>query len=278
LSSIVWLASYPKSGNTWMRAFLHNYLENASEAAAINSLDRFFANENMPQWYQGLSDKPLDTLSPVEVCALRSRVHERIAAANPGTVLVKTHNFQGVFDGYPLHNIDVTAGAIYVVRNPLDLSLSVADHFGFSLDEAIEFVNSEEAATEADGANMGSILGSWSFHVASWTDSASEVVRVVRYEDMLEKPIKAFSSVLALLGLERNTARIKRAIKHSSFETLKKQEARDGFRERSPHSQRFFRRGRMNQWRTELSPEQVDTVVAANREQMRRFNYIPRGY
>jgi hypothetical protein len=278
LSKIVWLASYPKSGNTWMRAFLHNYMENASAAADINSLDRFFANENLPEWRQGLTDKPLDALSPVEVCALRSRVHERIAAASQGTTLVRTQNFQGDFEGYPLHNIDFTAGAIYVVRNPLDVALSVADHFGLSVDEAIEFVNSEDASIEADGASMGSMLGSWSFHVASWAGSPSDLVRVVRYEDMLEKPITAFSSVLGLLGLERNTARIKRAIKHSSFETLRKQEERDGFRERSPHSQRFFRRGRMNQWRSELNTSQVEAVITANREQMRHFNYLPRGY
>jgi hypothetical protein len=261
-----------------MRAFLHNYMENASEAVDINSPGRYFAEENAPEWRQGLTDKPLNELKPAEASELRSSVHARIAAGNPGKVLVRTQNFQGDFEGYPLHNTDLTAGTIYVVRNPLDVALSVADRFGLSVDEAINFINSEDAEIEGDVVNMRAMLGSWSFHVASWTSPTSDLLRVVRYEDMLEKPATAFAGVLDLLGLDRNTARIKRAIKNSSFETLKKMEDRDGVHEHSPHAKRLFRRGRMNQWRTELTPAQIEAVVAANREQMRRFNYIPRGY
>lgn len=277
MSSIVWLASYPKSGNTWMRAFLQNFLTDSDEPADINALDTFFANENTPDWYQGLTDIPLPELNPTQVCALRPQAQARISASRQGTVLVKTHNYLGEFEGFPLHNIGVTAGAIYVVRNPLDVVLSVADHFGFTLDEAIAFINSEEAATQNDELSMGSMLGSWSFHVETWTQP-SDVVCVVRYEDLLEKPVKTFTSVLGLLRQDKATPRIKRAVANSSFAALKKQENKAGFRERSAHSKRFFREGRKNQWREVLSREQIQAVVDANREQMKRFGYLPKGY
>ncbi len=278
VSSIVWLASYPKSGNTWMRAFLRNYFDNESRPSDLNEADDRFANENKPSWYAGFTDLALDSLNAQQVCALRPHAHARIASSNAGTVLVKSHNYLGDFDGFPLHNINVTAGAIYVVRNPLDVVLSVADHFGMALDDAIAFLNSEEAATEADEANMGSIMGSWSFHVASWTQEASDIIRVVRYEDMLDKPVKAFAPVLALLRQTKDPARLKRAVQHSSFATLRKQEQADGFKERSEHSARFFRQGKKDQWKTALNRDQVAAVVNANREQMKRFGYLPKGY
>ncbi|MEE4659205.1 MAG: sulfotransferase domain-containing protein [Halieaceae bacterium] len=278
MSSIVWLASYPKSGNTWMRAFLRNYLSDEPEPVDLNTQDPRFANENKPRWYQGFSDLPLESLNPTQVCALRPHAHARIAASRDGTVLTKTHNYLGDFDGFPLHNIEVTTGAIYIVRNPLDVVPSLADHFGMSLDGAIDFLAAEEAATQPDEANMGSILGSWSFHVASWTAEHSDVIRVVRYEDMLEQPEKTFSRVLRLLKLEPEQARLQRAIRHASFDSLQRLEQTRGFTERSEASERFFRTGRQGQWRDVLTDDQVAAVIAAHRSQMSRFGYLPEGY
>ena len=262
-----------------MRAFLQNFLTSSAEPADINALYEYFANENAREWYQGLTEKPLDGMSPIEICKLRAQAQARIAQSRMGSVIVKTHNYLGDFEDYPLHNISVTAGAIYIVRNPLDVAVSLADHFGFTLNDAVDFLNSEDAATQADESHMGSLLGSWSFHVASWTQSPSDIVKVVRYEDLLQKPVKTFTSVLGLLRQPKNDSRrIKRAIANSSFANLRKQERKHDFRERSPHSKRFFREGRTNQWRTTLSRDQVQTIVDYNRKQMARFGYVPKGY
>lgn len=261
-----------------MRAFIHNYLSKSGLPVSIGALDELFANENSPKWYQGLADKPLVDLESVEVCQLREQAQDRIGKSQAGTILVKTHNYHGDFDGYPLHNLGITAGAIYIVRNPLDVTLSVADHFGLDVAGAIDLLNTERGATEVDEDNMGSILGSWSFHVQSWTQSESDAVKVVRYEDLLDKPIKAFGSVLSLLNQDKNAKQLKQAVRHSSFDTLRKQEDQQGFKEKSPNSKRFFRKGKSNQWRTKLSRDQVAEIVDQNREQMQRFKYIPKGY
>lgn len=278
MSSIVWLASYPKSGNTWVRAFLQNYLDDGPRPADINALDSYFADESKPNWYAPYADRPLTELSLEEVCALRPRVHQDIAASRPGTLMVKTHNLLGAYDGIPLQDMSVTAGAVYVVRNPLDLVLSVADHFGLEADEAIIFINNEATGSPTDEANMASVLGSWSDHVASWTAGQGGNLHLMRYEDMLDKPAKAFAGLAAFLNLGREPARLKRALEFSSFRSLKAQEQEHGFVERSPNSRRFFRKGRKNQWRGVLSRDQVAAVVAAHREQMRRFKYLPPGF
>jgi hypothetical protein len=120
-----------------------------------------------------------------------------------------------------------------------------------------------------------SYLGSWSGHVRSWSDLNHPQIIVLRYEDMLDKPMKAFGQVAKLLGLGRDRDRIRRAVRYSSFAELKKQEAKTGLVERSPASKAFFRQGRKNQWVEVLSDEQAARIVERHREQMARFNYIP---
>ena len=277
MGNIVWLASYPKSGNTWLRAFIYNLVEKPAQPGHIAVLPDYFESESVPRWYLPLlGGKTLQECSDEEIIALKSTVHRRIAASRPrGSIFTKTHNRFGSFNGYPLHDISVMAGAVYVVRNPLDVVLSTADHFGLSIDETIDFMANEETGTPSDMENVVSFLGSWSSHVESWTHKDHQSIVVVRYEDLLDKPLKAFGQVAKLLGLGKDKNAIKRAIRFSSFNELKKQETREGFVERSPSSKSFFRKGRKNQWVDELNDEQVARIVEQHREQMDRFNYVP---
>jgi hypothetical protein len=277
MSSIIWMASYPKSGNTWVRAFVQNLLDATDRPADINALDKYFANESKPNWYQPLVSEELADLSIEQICELRPTVQRNIATSRAGSIFVKTHNLLGDFNGRPLHEMSVTAGAIYIVRNPLDVVLSLADHFGLSIDDAIEFMNSDTTGTPTDEANVSSVLSSWSKHVRSWT-ADSESTCVLRYEDLLAKPEKAFGPLVKFLGLNRDRARLKLAIKFSSFGELRKQEAQQGFIERSPNSQRFFRSGRQNLWRTKLGREQITRITDAHGDEMKRFKYLPPGY
>jgi hypothetical protein len=277
MGNIVWLASYPKSGNTWLRAFIYNLIEDPPRPGRISDLPSWFEEESKPRWYEPHAEgKALADLSFDEALALRPLVHEDIAASRArGTIFVKTHNMFGQHNGQPLHNISVMAGAIYIVRNPLDVVLSVADHFGLSVDEAIEFMANENTGTPTNEENVAGYMGSWSTHVASWTAQAHPSIVVIRYEDMQDKALKAFGSVARLLGMDRERQKIRKAIQFSSFRVLKKQELAGGFVERSPNSQHFFRKGRKNQWAEDLSDEQIARIVERHREQMERFGYIP---
>lgn len=277
MGNIIWLAAYPKSGNTWLRAFIYNLIEKPAYPGRIAELPKYFESESDPRWYMPfLGGKMPQDCSSEEIMALKSVVHREIAASRPrGSIFTKTHNRFGNFNDHPLHEISVTAGAIYIVRNPLDVVLSTADHFGVSTDEAIDFMANTETGTPSNMENVASFLGSWSSHVASWTNQEHKGIVVVRYEDMLDKPMKAFGQVAKLLGRGKDKSGLKRAIRFSSFSELRKQEIRDGFVERSQESKSFFRKGQKNQWVDELHAEQVAKIVEQHREQMDRFNYIP---
>jgi hypothetical protein len=278
MGNIVWLASYPKSGNTWLRAFLANLIVNRSEPVPLDELSRHAEDEANPDLFSQLAGRPSAGLDLAEIAALRPQVHAAIAQRAQGTRFVKTHNMAGSLDGHPLHDWQVSAGAIYVVRNPLDVAVSMTHHFGIGLDEAIDRLADENVATGNDELFVSQVLGSWSLHVKGWADMANDRVLVLRYEDLLDKPAKSFAKVAKLVGLGQDRARIDRAIRHAGFQSLSSMEKKGGFIEASGKGTRFFRKGRVNEWREALTREQVQRVVGAHREQMKRFGYVPAGY
>ena len=280
MARIVWLASYPKSGNTWLRALLCNFIADAGRPLRLADLWRYAADESKPNWYQPYSGgRAPGELSALETAALRTHVQRDIAASAAGAVaLVKTHNFFGGLEGYRLQDLELTAGAIYVVRSPLDVVPSMADHFGVSLDEAIDFLSNDMTGTPGDEANVASVLCSWSTHVRSWCQSGLSKLQVIRYEDLLRKGPATFAKVTAFLGMERDPARLKRAIRSASVEELRRQEESEGFAERSPNSQRFFSHGLKGRRREPLSAGQVARIVDQHRPLMAQFGYVPPGF
>ena len=277
MGAIIWLASYPKSGNTWMRAFLHNFLINADEPVHINAINAFSLGESKWEHFRQFDRRPPEALSEREVAELRPKVHALLTQASPDSVFVKTHNFLGEHEGVPLITMAHTAGALYMVRNPLDIVDSYANHFGLSLDEAIEQMADSRTGQPSTANSVYQIYSSWSRHVESWTQGDGRGRLVVRYEDMAERPLEAFGGVVRFLGLDPPRQRLEKAIAHSSFDRLRGQEDVDGFVERSEYA-RFFRHGRAGRWRDILSDDQVRAVVEPHRTQMARFGYLPEGF
>lgn len=281
MGSIVWLASYPKSGNTWLRAFLANLIANRADPLQPNEIRDYTDSEARADRFTELAGRPNTELTIEEISALRPEVHALVARRAQGTRLMMTHNFCGTFEGHPVFNWGVTAGAIYVVRNPLDVAVSMTHHFGLTLDEAIDRLGDDRVASVNDELFVPHVIGSWSTHVRGWADMAERApgkVVVLRYEDLLEKPAKHFAKAARLIGLGQDKARIERAVRHTSFQTLSVLERQHGFVEAVDEKTRFFFKGRANQWREALTREQVQRIIGDHREQMARFKYVPAGH
>jgi len=276
VGNLLWIASYPKSGNTWVRAFIDNYLSNQHQPVDINTLFRIRQAEAKAFRYAPyVAGGDTTRLSVEEVCAIRPRVQADIARDARGTVFLKTHNYRGEFSGYPLQNAAVTSGAIYIVRNPLDVVISLARYFDIGIDEAIDYMAEEATGTPNEKENVPQVISSWSLHVQSWTQEPGPEILVLRYEDMLDNPVKAFRKLVAFLGQARDPDRLKRAIRFSSFDQLKLQEKRSGFIEKHENAESFFRQGRKNQWNGKLTDEQIRKIIDSHGGQMARFKYIP---
>jgi len=276
--NILWLASYPKSGNTWLRAFLHNLLVDMDEPVDINKLAALTVGDTQAKWYTAPDAKPLNQLSREELASMRPKAHAQIAASSANTVMVKTHNALVEVAGTPMITMSATAGAICVVRNPLDVVVSYAHHLGCSIDQAITVMATKGFETAATDEIVAEHHSDWSSHVYSWTGMANPGLLVLRYEDMTATPQKAFGAVAKFLGMTVPAQRLKRAIRFSSFKELRNQEDKHGFVERTPAQNNFFRAGRAGGWRKILSEKQIKSIVLRHREQMERFRYIPSGY
>jgi Sulfotransferase domain len=275
MSKIIWLASYPKSGNTWMRAFLHNLFRDPNEAYDINKITELSISDSSIDWYRAQDKRDWTEWSAVDVARMRRGAQLAICRLKKDDVFVKTHNASVKFLGYPMMHQDLTAGAIYIVRNPLDVCISLSHHYGTDIDTTINILADPSIGSKTNDKIVYEVHKSWSIHVDSWTSPMRPGLAVLRYEDMLNNPIKTFGGLSQFLGLNPPRKRLERAIERASFKTLRKQEDEKGFKERSPFAQKFFREGRAGQWRELLTQAQIDKVVEQNKEQMQRFGYWP---
>jgi hypothetical protein len=274
LSGIIWLASYPKSGNTWMRAFIATYLENPDRPLRINDLPRYALGDSQVEHFERLSGKAVSEMSRKEVNGLRGRVQEWFVETRPDDVFVKTHNIIAKAGTWPLISPSVTAGAIYIVRNPLDVVISLAHHFQIPLDRAIEILCDRASILPASETTIEQYVASWSRNARSWLNAQGLVLHVTRYEDMRRKPFKAFGAVVKFLDLPLQQPRLRKAVRFTSFEELSKQEGAERFVEGHKDGRAFFREGRVGAWRESLSAAQVARIIEAHRPLMRRFGYL----
>ena len=274
MGRILWLASYPKSGNTWMRAFLHNLIVDKGGPLDRNAMSKGALMDAAHQHYSLLSNGDPRQLGREEIARLRPRMQASLAASRTGTVFVKTHTALTMLAGHPSHDPALTLGSIYMVRAPRDIALSYADHLGISIDGAVDAMARENAQTDASEKGVTEFIGSWSQNVTGWTSQSTSTVLVLRYEDMLEQPKETFGRVVAFLGLERSPQQVRKAIDNTRFDRLARQEAKLGFQERSHMQEKFFRRGRSGSWRSMLSPEQAARLATDHGEVMRRFGYL----
>jgi hypothetical protein len=274
MTGILWLASYPKSGNTWLRAFLANYLADAPAPVDINSLPDFAFGDMRIEPYARLAGKAMDRLDAPRIAALRPAVHRYFAATRPGLVFVKTHTMLTTVDGVPTITPDATAGAICVVRNPCDVAVSFAHHYGLTIDEGVRAVCFSGLRIEPKAGHVPQFVSDWSSHVTSWLRPPGLVRLTLRYEDMLSSPQGTFGRVLEFLKLPKDRERLKRAIRHSSFRVLAEQERRQGFIERSRNADRFFRRGGAGGYRSDLTDEHVAALIDQHRATLAELGYL----
>jgi len=270
---ILWLASYPKSGNTWVRIFLENLFRNAGEPASINDLNVVSLSDAAPGAYEEIAGRPLSELADEELQALRGPLQERFAGRSE-TAIVKTHNRIATYLDHPIIHLEMTMGAIYVVRNVFDVTVSLAEHFNVPLDQAVAMANSPEMRTLTTPAAIVQHLGSWSGHYRSWTGVPGFEPLVLRYEDLRTRPFTEFSRVTKFLGLPAPADRVKRAIRFSNFDEVSRQERRGGFKERVHADHVFFKRGKVGDWRRHLSDDNVRSLVDAHGEVLRALRYV----
>ena len=276
----IWLASYPKSGNTWMRLFLSAYMS-ASTQADINKDLADNHQCNPSAFAEAIAKKPVDQFSDIEIARVRTGI-QRLYARSAQKLIIKTHGAVARFRGYETFDVDSTFASILVIRNPLAVLPSFAKHMGVSVDDAI--IHMADRNTKVGDQRQGQLpvlISSWTDFHRSWIGRARALNAMpIKYEDMKQSPEQSFSRVLAHIRLPVEPQRVRQAIEATNFDTLKAQDLKTGFKERTRanKSEVFFRSGQIDSWRKELTEEQVVATIRNHWDVMEQLDYIPADY
>jgi len=272
---ITWLASYPKSGNTWVRSLLSAYANGGT--LDINKLDQIgLADSHLGLWHS-LAYRPFADMTDLEKVAIRSAVllayvnnwSHYTRSTNP---IMKTHCANVAVGEHPLIPSVITRGAIYVVRDPRDVCVSWANYLGQSYEDAAKIMSEQGTSLGADG-KVPQYIADWSGHVKTWHQRNN--ILTVRYEDLVDAPKSTVKGMLKHLGWPVDNHHINTAIEAASIERLQKQEKTRGFRENVGQTQHFFRKGGYGQWRQVLPRGVVERIEREHGDVMRDMGYTP---
>ena len=277
---IVWLASFLKSGNTWLRLLLANLCSDEECPVSINAItlqqddivNRFSFEE------QALLDSSL--LLQHEIDELIPAIVEGIAARASSDIYIKIHDaYRHLDDGKPIVGCGYRGVSLYIIRDPRDVAVSSSFHCGISIDRAIAYMNTPHCMLggwrKRFSRKIPQEQQDWSRHVESWVDQKDLPVHIVRYEDLHEDPVANLRKITRFLGMEFTEEKIRHAVRSTEFPELQRQELKSGFCERSPESSApFFRSGRVGGWREILTEEQQEAIMRQHRHVMERFGYL----
>ena len=275
---IVWIASFPKSGNTWLRAFLCSYFYMNSESDIFDfDLLKNILRFPSSKLYEDIGVKPKNF---EEVAKSWVSVQENINS-NKKINFLKTHNAFGGLVNYPFTNKDNTLGAIYLVRDPRDVLVSYSKHLELSINETIELVLEDDHKgwlNEYKKDVIGEIRGSWAQNYNSWKNFNLTEKIIIKYEDLISDPFNTFSNVIEYLnkltGIDINEKKIKKCIEITDFNKLKNLERKLGFKENYNKKEPFFNIGKSNQWQNTLDKKIISKIEEKFNREMQELKYI----
>ena len=279
---IIWVASYPKSGNTWVRSIISSlvYTEDGIfDFPSIKKIDQYPQRrflEHFTQDYNNIHEIKKHWITSQERINLDTKIK-----------FFKTHHLNCKIDNYPFTNKECTRATIYIVRDPRNLIDSISNHFSKSIEESKKFLLTSKILSpgkeiELRGGNVITYLGSWKEHYKFWTND-NENLLIIKYEDLVKNIHQEIDKIIAFLknyiDLEVSDTKKENIIKSTSFEALKKIEDNGNFTENvfvkgKSEKVRFFNKGPSNNWQNTLPKNiQKDLETELNSE-LKELGYL----
>jgi hypothetical protein len=276
---LILIASYPKSGNTWVRLFFENLLRGSARPVSINDIEIGFYGYEQRLFFDSLAPILAADMLPDEIDDLMPELFAELVAETTGPVFVKVHDRARLTpNGRWIFPVELVDAVIYLARHPFDVAVSYANHRGVPLVQVVADLCDEDHAIARAGPRMPLPLaerpGSWSSHFESWTRASPYPVTLARYEDLYSRPLQEFARLAAAARLDATEAQIARAVQATKFDDLKAQETEAGFRERPRVSPAFFNHGRPDTWRGALSHHLQLKIVSTQCTAMTQLGYM----
>jgi len=287
---IFWLASYPKSGNTLMRAILSSLFFSLKGEYSSKLLDWIESFETCARlkFIEEEYPKDISKINNLEILSkywIEMQTKKRFNIKE-SFCFIKTHSSKTSIHGNEFTNKKFTRGLIYIVRDPRDVVISWSKHRNKSIDDTLEFmlnVDSTIAYNDIHFLKNQSLkplqyISSWDTHVSSWQDL--EVPKmVIRFEDLIENKKEILKKIISFFSTEYGIfindvdIKIENILKTTDFDFMKKIEEKFGFKEALSHT-KFFNIGKKNQWKDQLTVYQIKKIEKNFKKQMEYFDYL----
>ena len=282
---IIWLASYPKSGNTFVRAFLSSYYYSKDGNFDFGLFENIKQFPNEEFFEKKL--KNIDEASKEWVNAQKKII------ANKKIKFFKTHSCMATYKERPFTTAETTLGAIYIVRDPRNVFTSMKNHFSMNDDDIMEMIMDNQRGLISDEGIFSTytLISSWANHYNSWSKTNHFRRLIIKYEDLISNSYETFRDIVVFTntlinrteGVDKN--KLINAIKSTDFKTLKSKEIKDGLNKsvtsfkkwRKVHKENknlFFNLGPQNNWKKLMNKNLSNKIEEKFKEEMLDLGYL----
>ena len=283
---IIWLASYPKSGNTWVRAIISSLLysdDGIFKFSFLKKIDQFPEKKYFKDFVKDFGN--FDLIKKNWILA-QDKIN-----LNNNIKIFKTHQGKYTVNNDDFTNNENTKAIIYIVRDPRNIVTSISNHFTKSVNESLKFMLSNsvigdnksfEESIKDKNSRMLTLLGKWNDHYRSWTRKKDNLL-LIRYEDLILNPKSEINRISIFLKnymeFKVNNEKLDNIIKTTSFENLKKLEKEETFNEgvldkKTKNKVNFFYMGSKNRWEELLNKEITQSIEKNFYKEMKEIGYL----
>jgi hypothetical protein len=266
---IIWIVSYPKSGNTWVRLFLKKYFELTNQsvnAGAFPDIDH-------------LKRLNIDYKKFINITKNWDLLQTELNLKHK-TNYLKTHNALCTIGNSKFTNKEQTVGGIYLIRDPRDVVISYAHHLNKTHEETLEMMINPYTVEnpKIDGEEIvKTLMGRWSDHLNSWKSYKDRKILFIKYENLVDDTYNQFLKILNYLSeidnIKIDNEKLEKSIEETSFKKLSENEKKFGFKEATVHGS-FFRKGVVGDWKKNLDPNIAKKLEETFFKEMKELGYL----
>ena len=281
---IIWVASYPKSGNTWLRALLSSYFyshDGNYNENLLKEIDQFPVRKYFEKF-------DYDKNIVADTTKFWIKAQDIINSDNK-IKFFKTHNVFGKVNNFDFTNTKNSIGAVYIVRDPRNVITSIKNHYELDDETALKWMTDKNnyiydiERVKQVGYGDFQFISSWDLNYKSWKIQKKIPIKFIRYEDLTNQTYAVFLELVEFIYKVTNNSEIidktklKNALNSTTFEKLKRREKEHGFSEAvsftSNEKAKFFNLGPKNNWKEILNEDLEKQISELYKSDLEELSY-----
>ena len=282
---IFWIASYPKSGNTWLRTLISSFYytkDGIFDQSILKNIGQFPEKRHFV-------DFNYDLRNVTDTTRFWIKSQEKINI-DKKIRFFKTHNTFGKINGCDFTNKDNSAGCIYIVRDPRNVITSLENHYEMDQKTSLKWMTNSKnyiydvMNVQKDGYSDFQFISSWSMNYKSWEVQKKIPIKIIKYENLLKETYVVFKDIVEFINKtlnikeEINKDKLKNSVNSTFFDKLKSEEKKNGFVEAVPSKKNkkkipFFNLGPDNNWKKILDKDQQSKLTKIFKEDLIKLGY-----